>query len=145
MRTEDDEDVAPYVHDRHIEVIKCSNGKPVPVTQLIRDEIHTAMEEPLSILRVHQLIICNNASFVNSMMVEEVLRNWSQLMQDLGSTPYASKNLHDHLQVLKLLVDCKKALNDDGIKSLSTFLEREYSKNGQVCNFISMLWKLFDF
>lgn len=132
VRTEDDEDVAPYVHDRHIEVLKCANHQPASVSQILRHEIHSAMEEPLSILRVNQLIICSNVSFVNNMMVDEVARNWPQLVLDLRIDQFAANNLRQNLNAVKLLVECKKALNDDGVKGLSVLLEREYSKNGQV-------------
>ena len=132
VRTEDDEDVAPYVHDRQIEVVKCSETKHISVAQILRNEINAAIEEPLSVLRVNQLILCSGANFVNNMIIEEVHRNWDSLVEEHRINSYTAKNLFENLKVLKLLVNGRKVLNEDGIKQLSTFLEKESDKNGQV-------------
>lgn len=74
VRTEDDPDVAPYVCQRQIEVVKCHDSKPATLTQIIRTEIVNAMEIPMNILRVNNLLLTTNANFLVITMIDELIR-----------------------------------------------------------------------
>ncbi len=74
VRTEDDPDVAPYVCQRQIEIVKCDSVKPTNPTQTIREDIYKLMEAPLNVLLVHRLVTVNSPSFLNLHMIIEVER-----------------------------------------------------------------------
>lgn len=73
IRTEEDSDVAQYVHERHIEIVKCQESL-VPIAHSIRDEINKFIEIPL--LRLYQagIVMSSSPANMNKFVANEIER-----------------------------------------------------------------------
>jgi ERCC4-related helicase len=71
IRTEDDPDVIPYVHRKHIEIVKCDETI-VPFQQQIKEEIHSLMTRPLDDLKSHNLVLCDRPQNLNRYVLPEI-------------------------------------------------------------------------
>lgn len=71
LRTEDDPDVAPFVHHKDVEVVRCEEAV-VSGPQQIRDELHGLLARPLADLQAHGLVVCATPQSLNRLVLREI-------------------------------------------------------------------------
>ncbi len=71
IRTEDDPDVTPYVHEKQIEIIKCDEAI-IPFPQQIKEEINNLLSKPLRDFSSNKLIFSTQPSNFNRFVLNQV-------------------------------------------------------------------------
>jgi ERCC4-related helicase len=73
LRAEDDPELAPYTHQRQIEVVVCQQGAYNGI-QAVRKHINSLMNFALGKLLAHGMVDCSSAQEVNFLHLKEAER-----------------------------------------------------------------------
>eukprot|EP00981_Chlorochromonas_danica_P015780 scaffold14424_cov288-Ochromonas_danica.AAC.2 len=96
IRTEDDVDLLPYLHDKAVEVIPCcrphrkqgsysSGSGPAGgqgVVGFLREEIDYLMQSYLDALHSQGILLHNHVHLITSMVIQEVERDWKAIFME---------------------------------------------------------------
>lgn len=72
VRSEQDADLLPFVHEKQIETIRCPPGLTDGVPA-IKNKLTDLMKPLLQRLNDWQLLYCNNPNNINSLLLNEAL------------------------------------------------------------------------
>eukprot|EP01040_Poterioochromonas_malhamensis_P012069 gene12069-13191_t len=124
IRTEDDPDVTPYVHEKQIEIIKCDEAI-IPFPQQIKEEINNLLSKPLRDFSSNKLIFSTQPSNFNRFVLNQVEEDIKSIIQDRSVNAQTEKQLKDSLSLAKILVECKTIFQEEEAVGLVSFFDQK--------------------
>lgn len=147
-RFEDDPAIAPYVHEKQVEYVKCERGVESNL-KVIKKEIDDLMKDATSRLHVAEVLNCSNTNNMNTVVINEARRNLKDMVDDERISLERTKSLSLDLDELSIFVSVRKELSEnvsksglqrlENLKSTSTCLPQGLRTTVQSIKFIKLL------
>ena len=132
-RSEDDAELAPYVHDKQVEIVMAEKGCE-SITQTLKKELNDVMSSSVNFLVTASVLSSNNTATMNVIVINGARKEVERLKDDPFNPLSAedARACHEAIDELEAILKAKKILAESGAIDLVLHLEGLQAKSMQL-------------